>query len=270
MSTADNLNTNWRKVAATIYRKPLDSKIYGSVEIDVTDLEKYISAKRKEGIKITLTHIFTLIVGRALRNEIPQFNTFIRRGKVIPRKQVDALVSVLLPGGQMGSVKVENADQITIEEIATLMNEKINQSRQGNENQTMQSKNMLSSLPWPVRSWLFWLYKTITIHWGISMPFLGLSTNSFGSYVISNIGSIGLDSGYGALLPSANVSVVLILGGVAKKPVVINDKIVARRILSLSATLDHRVVDGSHGGKLFRFIRQTVKNPFLLENPPGN
>ena len=268
MSSNDSLNTNWRKVASTIYRKPIDSKIYGSVEIDVTDLEKYISAKRKEGIKITLTHVFTLIVGRALRREVPQLNTFMRRGKVVPRKQIDAMVSVLLAGGQMGSVKVENADKITLKEIATLMNKEINQSRQGNENKTMQSKNMLASLPWPLRSWLFGLYKTITIHWGISIPFLGLSANSFGSYVVSNIGSIGLDSGYGALLPSANVSVVLILGGVSKKPVVINDEIVPRRILSLSATLDHRVVDGSHGGKLFRYIKKMVKNPQLLENPP--
>ncbi len=39
------------------------------VEIDVTDLEEYVSQKRKEGIKITLTHIFTLAVapGRPLR-----------------------------------------------------------------------------------------------------------------------------------------------------------------------------------------------------------
>ncbi|MFW5831940.1 MAG: 2-oxo acid dehydrogenase subunit E2, partial [Prolixibacteraceae bacterium] len=107
-----------------------------------------------------------------------------------------------------------------------------------------------------------------TIHWGFNMPVLGLSVNSFGSYVISNIGSLGLDSGYGALIPSANVSIVMILGRVTKKPVVVNDEIVSRRILSLSATLDHRVVDGSHGGKLFRFIKQMVKNPHLLEHPP--
>jgi pyruvate dehydrogenase E2 component (dihydrolipoamide acetyltransferase) len=57
----------------------------------------------------------------------------------------------------------------------------------------------------------------------------------------------------------------MILGGVTKKPVVINDEIVIRKMLSLSATLDHRVVDGSHGGKLFRAIKQMVKNPQVLE-----
>jgi len=66
-----DLNTNWRKVASSIYRKPRDSKIYGSVDIDVTELEKFIAKKRKEGIKTTLTHLMTLIVGRAFNRKFP-------------------------------------------------------------------------------------------------------------------------------------------------------------------------------------------------------
>lgn len=268
MNSPKDFNTDWRKVASTIYRKPIDSKIYGSVDIDVTELEKFISEKRKQGVKTTLTFIMTLIIGRALKNAVPELNTFVRRGKIVPRPQIAGTLSVLLDKGQMGSVKIENIDQLTIAELTAEIKEKIQQSRKGNENTTMQSKNMLASLPWPFRSWFFKLYKTITIHGGISLPFLGLSANSFGSYVVSNIGTLGLDSGYGALLPSANVSIVMILGGVTKKPVFVNDEIVPRRILSLSATLDHRVVDGSHGGKLFRYIKHMVKNPHLLEIPP--
>jgi pyruvate dehydrogenase E2 component (dihydrolipoamide acetyltransferase) len=268
MSVTDNLNSDWRIVASTIYKKPTDSKIYGSVDVDVTELEKFISQKRKEGIKTTLTYVMTLIIGRAIGQEVPELNSYVRRGKIVPRPQVDGMVSVLLPGGQMGSVKIENADRITLAEMAEEIKQKIVQSRHGEENKAMQSKNMLSAFPWPFRSWLFKLYKTVTIQWGISVPFLGLSANSFGSYVISNIGSVGLDTGYAALLPSANVSIVMILGRVIKKPVVINDEIKIRKILQLSATLDHRVVDGSHGGKLFRFIKHMVKNPELLETKP--
>ncbi|NQU54317.1 MAG: 2-oxo acid dehydrogenase subunit E2 [Bacteroidetes bacterium] len=268
MNSSQDLNTNWRKVASTIYSKPIDSKIYGTVDIDVTELEKFISAKRKEGVKTTLTYLMTLIIGRAIGQEVPELNTFVKRGNITQRDQIDATVSVLLQGGQMGSVKVENTDQLTVAELSKEISEKIAQSRKGNENEAMQSKSMLSSVPWPFRTWLFRLYKMVTIGWGISLPGVGLSANSFGSYVVSNIGSVGLDTGYGALLPSANVSVVMILGTVLKKPVVINDEIVIRKTLKLSATLDHRVVDGSHGGRMFRVIKHLVKNPQLLENRP--
>jgi pyruvate dehydrogenase E2 component (dihydrolipoamide acetyltransferase) len=268
MSSSDSLNTNWRKVASTIYRKPIDSKIYGTVDLDVTELEKYITAKRKQGTKTTMTYLLTLIIGRAIRQEVPELNTYIKRGKITQRKQVDATVSVLLPGGQMGSVKIENTDQLTTEEISAKIGKEIAQSRKGDENETMQSKNKLSAVPWPFRNWLFKLYRTATIHWGMSMPGLGLDANSFGSYVVSNIGSVGLDTGYAALLPSSNISFVMVLGNIMKKPVVINNEIVIRRIMSISATLDHRVVDGSHGGKMFRIIKHLIKNPELLDLQP--
>lgn len=264
-----NYNTDWRKVASTIYRKPIDSKIYGTVEIDVTELEKFISIKRKEGTKTTLTYILTLIIGRALRQDVPELNTYVRRGKIIQRNQVDATVSVLLSGGQMGSVKIKNADQLTIAEFSEEIAKKIRESRKGNENDTMQSKNFLARFPWPFRTWMFKLYRTLTIHWGIALPGIGLDANSFGSYVVSNIGTLGLDTGYASLLPSSNVSVVFIVGNVVKKSVVVNNQVVPRKIMALSATLDHRVVDGSHGGKLFRRIKQMVRNPEILEKKPN-
>ncbi len=266
--SSSELNTNWRKVASSIYRKPRDSKIYGSVDIDVTELEKFIAKKRREGVKTTLTHLMTLIVGRAFRDEVPELNAYIKRGKVVKRSTIDAMVSVLLKADEMGSVKIPNIDQLTVAELSDAMAEKIKKSRQGDENSAMQSKHLLSSVPWPFRTWLFNIYKIVTIDWGLSFPWVNLSSDSFGSYVISNIGTLGLDTGYGALLPSSNVSIVLIIGKVYKKPVVVNDEIVPRKVFTLSATLDHRVVDGSHGGKLFRFIRQMVKNPELLDTKP--
>ena len=268
MTAPIDYNTNWRKVASTIYKKPTDSKIFGIVELDVTELEKYVAQKRKEGIKTTLTYLITLIIGRAIRQEVPALNTYVKRGKILQREQVDATVSVLLPGGQMGSVKVENADQLTTDEISEKIGKNIANSRKGDENETMQSKSLLAKLPWPFRNWLFKIYQTITIHWGISVPGIGLDSNSFGSFMVSNIGTVGLDTGFASLLPSSNISFVYVLGTVNKKPVVVNDEIVIRRVMLMASTLDHRVVDGSHGGSLFRFIKQVAKNPEILDSKP--
>jgi pyruvate dehydrogenase E2 component (dihydrolipoamide acetyltransferase) len=268
MSDTINYNSSWRKVASTIYKKPSDSKIFGIVELDVTELEKYVTKKRKEGIKTTLTYLITIIIGRGIRQEVPELNTYVKRGKIMQRKQVDATVSVLLPGGQMGSVKVENADQLTTAEISENIGNNIANSRKGKENDEMQSKSLLANLPWPFRNWLFKIYQTITINWGISLPVIGLDSNSFGSYIVSNIGTVGLDTGFGSLLPSSNISFVFILGSINKKPIVVNDEVVIRRVMLLSSTLDHRVVDGSHGGRLFRYIKHVAKNPELLDSKP--
>ena len=256
-----DLNTDWRKISASVYRKPIDSKIFGSVEIDVTDLENFISQKRKEGLKITLTHIFTLAVARALKEEIPELNSYIRRGKIIRRKSVDAMISVLVQDREMSSVRILNADQINLTELAEKLSKGISETRSGREDNTMKMKSKVAAIPWPFRAWVFNLIKLITIKWGISLPFIGLSHNNFGSFVITNIGSIGLDLGFPALFPVSNVAMVFVLGGVQKKAVVVNDKIVIRRMISLSTAMDHRVVDAIHGGKLFKFLKMSVRNP---------
>ncbi|MHC1705264.1 MAG: 2-oxo acid dehydrogenase subunit E2 [Tenuifilaceae bacterium] len=267
---ANSINNDWRKVASSIYKKPTDSKIFGSVEIDITDLEKYIFSKRKEGLKVTYTHIFTLAVARALKQEVPELNCYIKRGNAIQRKSIDATVSVILKGSQMSSVRVSNADTLTLSELIQAMGDEITRSRNGSENKTMKMKGVLASIPWPFRSWVFNLIRKITIGWGVSIPSLGLSSDTFGSFVISNIGSIGLDMGYPALFPTSNVAFVLIMGGIKEKPWVVDNQIVPRKIISLGAALDHRVVDASHGGLLFKFIKSIVAHPEVLETKPNS
>ena len=126
-------------------------------------------------------------------------------------------------------------------------------------------KDKLAAVPWPLRGFVYRIIKFITVSMGLSIPSLGLSANNFGTFFLSNIGSLGLDIGYPALFPSANVSFVLIMGGVAQRPWVVNDEIVPRTIMKLAATLDHRVVDASHGGRLFKYYKKIVANPAMLE-----
>lgn len=262
------INSDWRKVAAAIYKKPSDGKIFGSVEVDVTDLEEFISLQRRNGLKITLTHIFTLIVARGITEAVPELNTYVKRGRIIERKQADAMVSVLLADGSMSSVRVENAETLTLQECADILSEGIKGSRSGDENKTMSMKGVMGKIPWPFRTWIFNLVKTISIKWSIPIPALGLTDRGFGSFVMTNIGSIGLDTGFPALFPISNVSFVFVLGGVQKKPVVINDQVVIRRMMTLSAAMDHRTADANHGGKLFRHIKLMIRQPELLLDPP--
>ena len=233
MNSGKEFNTAWRRVASTLYQKTGDSKILGQVEFDVTEIEKFVSNQRKKGLKITLTHIFVLILARALKNEVPEFNTYVRRGKIVQRPTIDVVVSVLQADGSMGTVKVENADTLSLKEIEIILGKEIHNSRKGIENNTMQKKDKLSSLPWPLRSCFFGIYKLITLKWGLPIPFTGINPNSFGSFIVSNIGTLGLDTGFPALLPSSNVSFVLLMGGIKKKPVVIDDEISTKRQLGV-------------------------------------
>jgi pyruvate/2-oxoglutarate dehydrogenase complex dihydrolipoamide acyltransferase (E2) component len=260
-------NNNWRRMAISIYRKPLDAKILGSVEIDVTRLEEYVVEKRQQGLKVTLMHPIILMTARALREEVPELNCYVCRGRLIHRDTVDVTVSVLMRDSQqMSAILVPNADKMSLQELVDFMDQHVQDTRKGGtQNKTMRGKNFFASLPWPFRDWLINMVKRISIDWGFRIPALGVNPSSFGSFIMSNIGSLGLDIGYPALLPLSNVSFVLVMGSVNTKPAIFDDQIVPRRLLTLSATLDHRVVDGSHGGKLFRYLKKAVLKPELLD-----
>ncbi len=262
-------NNDWRKLTTVIYRKPRDSKIFGSVEFDVTEVEDFINTKRREGIKITLTHIFMLAFARALKEETPEINCYVRRGRIIQRNSVDVSLSVLLGGGQqLTSVKIVGAEALNLQELSVILQSEIQLARKGLGSNLKKAKNLVIKIPWPLRQWVFDLIRWMTIDWGISLPFLGVSPESFGSFVLSNLGSIGLDVGYPALAPFSNVAMVVNQGSVTLKPIVLDGQIVARRMITISAALDHRVVDAAQIGRLFNYLRRILKNPEILEVKP--
>lgn len=260
-----DLNTSWRLTASTIYRKPVDSKILGSVELDVTDLEVYISELRKKGTKVTLTHFFTLATGRAIAEQIPEFNTYLKRGKIHAFRQLTASVSLRMPSGEMSSIKISDPEKKNYLEAVRELTAGIEEAVQGEESKANRMKGALGNIPWPFRRWLYGLIRFILLDLGVSLPALGLSAQSFGTYIISNVGTLGLDGGYPALMPTGNISLVLILGRVREMPWVHEGKIVPRRIIKISAALDHRVVDAAHGGKLFNYFRKAVRTPGMFE-----
>lgn len=259
-----DFNTPWRLTASTIYDKPTDGKIFGAADIDVTEVETFIQKKRKEGVKVTLTHLVSIAVGKALASTTPEFNTYVKRGRIVAHPSIAASISVLLPDGSLGSVKVENMDSIPLHVLVEKVKEGISKNRKEEDGKTASAKNVLSTIPWPFRKPAYRLIKYLVIDLGISIPALGLSGQTFGSYVVSNIGTLGLETGYPSLMPMANMGLVVIIGANRKMPVVINNEVKIRKMLNISVAIDHRIADASHGGLLLKTIRNVLAKPELL------
>ncbi len=225
----DKTNNDWRKLTSVLYRKPTDSKIFGSVEIDVTDVEAFIKNHRQNGLKVTITQILLLAFARGLKKAAPEINCYVSRGRIIQRKSVDVSLSVLANNGQMTSIKVIQAEDLTLQELGTQLQQEILSTRQGMGADGKQAKNMVVKIPWPFRQWVVRLIIWLTVDMGFSLPFLGLSPDTFGSFVLSNLGSIGLDVGYPALAPFSNVGMVITQGSTTTKPWVVGGQIMPRR-----------------------------------------
>lgn len=265
----DRFNTPWRVTAAAIYTTPTDSRVYGTLDIDVTSAKKFLDEKRAEGVKLTMVHLATAVLARAIAFDVPEMNCFIRRGAVVGRERLDVMVPVSV-GGESGvtAAVVRDAHARRVSDIAEEIRNKASRGRAGEEIRAAKNKYLLNRIPWPLRRPVFLLLKWITVDMGTEIPALGLSAHSFGSFVVSDIGSFGLNTGMTALMPAAKVPCVVVLGKIEEKPVVRNGEIVVRTMLPLTGTFDHRIVDGMQIGKLARAIKRNFRKPAWLDEVP--
>ena len=83
-----------------------------------------------------------------------------------------------------------------------------------------------------------------------------------GTFTITNLGNYGID----AFTPIINPpeTGILGVGRIIKKPIVHNDEIAIRHMLSLSLTFDHRVVDGAPAAQFLQTVSQYIQNPYLM------
>ena len=79
------------------------------------------------------------------------------------------------------------------------------------------------------------------------------------------ITSLGRDGGLGAT-PIINHPEVAILGvhKAREMPVVKNGQIIIRRIMNVSSSFDHRVVDGADGAAMIQHLKRMLENPALI------
>lgn len=264
----DDWDTPWRRVAASLYKRPKEGKVTGSVSLDVTAAEDWISRRRAQGLKVTMTHILLLAIARGIHEKVPAFNGYVRRGRVVGRPVLDASLSILDPlSGEMSAVRIANVGHRTLAELIPQLDQEIRQVKSGAVLPDMRIKTRLAKIPWPLRSWVVRLVAFLTLDLGIYWPKLGLRNDRFGCFLLTNIGTLGLDVGYPALFPNANVSLVVTMGAPKTVPEFKDGEWVPRRMITLGASVDHRIVDGSHIGKLFTQVRKMVSDPSILEQP---
>ena len=83
-----------------------------------------------------------------------------------------------------------------------------------------------------------------------------------GSLAISNLGMYGIDN-FDAVINPPHGS-ILAVGAGSKRPVVVDDGIEIATVMSLTLSVDHRVIDGVLGARLLASTVENLENPLLM------
>jgi pyruvate dehydrogenase E2 component (dihydrolipoamide acetyltransferase) len=82
---------------------------------------------------------------------------------------------------------------------------------------------------------------------------------SGGTFTITNLGMYDVDG----FTPVINLpeAAILGVGRIAPKPVVLNDQIVIRKMMTLSLVFDHRLTDGAPAARFQQYLKELIESP---------
>ncbi len=255
-----------RKLAIATWSAPKEGNIYGKVTFDVTKVQEYLKELRdKTGEKTTVTHFVGRVLAEALKRT-PSMNGRIAWGRYIPHKTIDVTYLVVLDGGKnLAKVKIDNTDKKSVVDIARELRELAERLRKGKDENFKKSNNMLRNLPtWLIRP-LLWFTGLLTSGLGIDAKGLGLEAFPFGSCIVTSVGMLGIDEGFAPPTPFARVPLLVLIGAIRDQPIAVDGEVVIRPMMTLSATIDHRFVDGFQAAELAKTMRAAFENPWMLD-----
>ncbi len=253
--------SGWRRIADAMWGAPNDPQIYGSLDVDATNLASYLSSLRAAGHHVTVTHL----VGHALAHAIarvPEINVRLLRGYAVPRRTIDIFFISAVDGGHdLSGVRVDRANEKSVIAVARELDERARSQKQGRDPDLARAKRSMQALPKSVLRAALRVSAFLASDLDLGLRGLGLTPSPFGSAMVSSVGMFGLPTGFAPISWMYRVPVLLLVGEMSEKPVVVDGNIVARTILPISATIDHRYVDGWHVSKLLDGFKGYLADP---------
>jgi len=264
----------FRRVAVGTWHGPGDPQVYGSVTVRMEPALAYIEAYRAAtGRRLTVTHLVAKAAGLALA-KMPDANSLLRFGRIYQRAKISVFLQVAMEDPETGKPDLSGAtlhaiDGMSLSEVLDATENSVEKVRTGKDEQLERSRGLFSAAPALAVAWLLKLISFLLYTLNLDLSGYGMPKDGFGSIMVTNIGSLGLDEAYAPLVPFSRVPIVVTVGRVMDTPVVDDGEVVPGKVMRVGATLDHRLVDGAHAKVLVQTLVAAFADPEAAFGPPG-
>lgn len=256
----------WRKLARASWGAPADPQFFGSMDIDAAALLAYADDVRDhDGAHVTMTHLVGRAVAHGLET-VPALRQRLAHGRAYDRDSIDVFFIVTAEGGrELTGVKIKNADAKSAAIIARELTSRVDAIQAGRDPEFGRTKRMLAVLPYPVLRVGVRLSAWLTSDLNLDLPKLGLPRQAFGSAMITSVGMWGITNAYSPLAAYYRVPVLVLVGAVEPRPAARAGSVVVRPMITLTATFDHRYVDGFQAAQFATAVHEYCAHPAAFE-----
>ena len=269
-------------LTGVIYPNRCDNEAYISETIDLSAVNEYLAKKNalnqeriaKGEAADYKYNLFQLIVTTFLRTIRlrDKMNRFIVNGNFYQRNEVTAsfvVKKIFADEGGEALAFIRAKDDDNLDTIHQKIYKQVSTRRKADDHSdsTLNSMDIVTAMPRfiskTVIRFVMWLDK----HGWVPKAFIA-SDPYYSSLVISNLGSIKMDSGYHHLTNWGTCSMILLIGEIKNRPFFKDDGTYEMKpSVELGLTIDERLADGYYYSKTLKLIRHLLAHPELLDEP---
>lgn len=216
-------------------------------EADITDVRRHLRKQKADtGESISLTAFLIKCTATATMSNkrLSARRISARRLVVCDDMHVNCMVETEMEGqSQPSALIVRQANKKGVVEI----NGELADFKEEKNEEQIGRIRLYSKLPRFIRS-RFWRYF-------INNP--KLIVNDGYNVILTSVGMFG--AGGGHIIPYTDASLCIGVGGITKKPGIVEERIEPREFLSLTVTFDHDITDGAPAARYAQALKELIE-----------
>lgn len=240
--------------------------------IELSAAEAYIKKKRSEGLKgFGMLHLLIAAYVRTV-SQRPGINRFIRGQKIYARNTIEVDMTIkkeLKLDAPETCIKAEYQPDATADDvyyIFTKLVEDYKNTDEGNDFDLL--AKVLRYIPGLLLKLVVGILKLLD-YFGLLPRWLTKLSPFHGSMFITSMGSLGIPPVFHHLYDFGNLPVFLAYGAKYDEKTLNDDGTIKKlRYIDFTVVTDERICDGHYYASAFKYLKNILKNPEVLDTPP--
>jgi len=240
--------------------------------LDITDTDKYIRKKRREGMThLTITQVFLAAYCRTIAR-YPALNRFLSGQHVYSRG--DDIIFNMVVKKEMStkagdtSIKLHLKPSETLAEISEQFDTAVRTAKNETGGGFDNIVGLLKLIPGLLLRVVVGILKFMD-YFGLLPGFLLEVSPFHGTVFFTSMASLGIPAIYHHLYDFGNLPVFCCIGGKYRRTVLCDDGTMEeRKFMDLTVVCDERICDGFYYATAMKYFKRLISHPELLEVPP--
>ncbi len=257
-----------------LYPNKTDNEAFISERIDLTPINEYIARKNQELAENELEpYKFFYVLLAALVKTVtlrPKMNRFIKGGRMYQRDDLSLAFVVkkqFNDDAEEALAFIKFDENTTLNDVRIRLGEEIHACRGDRGDNSTDQMEIITKLPNFLLRFAMWILHKLDYYGHVPYDLIKTDPNH-ASVFITNLGSIGLKSGYHHLSNWGTNSIFVIIGEKKMSPFYDeNGNVTMKETIDLGLTLDERIADGYYYSKTVKLLKHLLAHPELLELP---